>query len=156
MFVFGSVIQWNDLFPMQFKLRTMLLAAFAVAIAVAYLANPSLVTMTVLLVGCNLFVVFNLKSWWKFPTLVGGAVGVCVASVFMFLFVLHVVIEAPRVQGQLYDEDGPIAFFLVAGVLWLIACIGLGLIGTLVGLLVECSFCVLNWIASEKQGPECE
>jgi cell division protein FtsW (lipid II flippase) len=121
----------------QFKLRSLILVAVAFIALLAFWENPSLPSYVFLTVGACVFVLGCLPKYWKFPVLVGGAVGFSVATLLLLVFVGMVVVEAPRYQGQLYHEDGPEAFFVVSLIFWCIGSVAATLFGMLMGVVIE-------------------
>ena len=65
--------------------------------------------------------------------------GFVVATVLILALVVFVVIKAPLVQGQLYYEDGPAAFFFILFIFWLIA----SSVAAMMGMLAVALFDVL-------------
>ena len=76
----------------------------------------------------------EVKRWSMF----GAASGADVPTFFVLVFVIATVASGVREQGQLYHEDGPVGFFFLSFVLWLLfvipsAAIGAG-VGAFIGL----------------------
>lgn len=116
----------------QFKLTFLLSLAVAASIVVAFCTGPSLITFAALLIGCCGLLSFYFPRYRAHPVLVGASIGIILVTLIIGAMVVMVVIEAPRVQGQLYDEDGPAAFFILVFILWF----GFSLVAALCGMLV--------------------
>jgi hypothetical protein len=121
----------------QFKLSFLLTLAVVASVGVAFYTNLSFLSLGALVFGCCAFLLINFPRYRKQPVLICAVVGFAIASVLTFLMVLVVVIDAPVFQGQLYNEDGPEAFFLIAFIFWLIASFVAALLGMLVGVVID-------------------
>lgn len=135
----------------QFKLSFLFSLAIAVSVVVAFFTNPSFLTLAVMMIGSIGFTLFNFPRYRKVPALVGGAVGVLMVTMPIGLLILYTVIEAPRDQGQLYYEDGPVAFFVILFIVWFVGSLLAAAVGMLVGSVIG-GFVWLVDSASSNQG----
>ena len=85
------------------------------------------------MIGSVCLLLFTIPKYYKSPTLVGGAVGIITATIWMAIMVLYAFIEGPVYQGQLYHEDGPDVFFLLVAFFWFIGSLVAAWFGMLVG-----------------------
>lgn len=124
-------------FRFQFKLGSLLSLAVAICVVIAFWTHASFWTLSVMVVGCCGFLLFNFPRYRKHPALVGAVVGIVTVSIVLLVFALTVVVEAPVYQGQLYHEDGPEAFFMIWLILWGIGSAATSLFGMLAGVLID-------------------
>ena len=85
------------------------------------------------MIGSVCLLLFTIPKYCKSSTLVGGAVGIITATIWMAIMVLYAFIEGPVYQGQLYHENGPDVFFLMVAFFWFIWSLVAAWFGMLVG-----------------------
>ena len=124
----------------QFGLATILYLVVAAALIASFVAKQDLDTFVAAWIGLTIIVIILAQRAGRHAGIWGGIGGASWPVVVLLYAGLAIIIERPIVQGQLYDEDGPVAFFaaLLVAIIFSSA-IGIG-VGGSIGWVVRVCF----------------
>ena len=120
----------------SYSTANLLWITLGAAFIAAFLASPSMPRFIVSWVGLSVVAAYVADSHGKSPVGWGVSFGVLWPAVLIGGVVLWTVIARPIVQGQLYDEDGPIVFFAIMTVIFFFASVAGIIGGAIIGMLV--------------------